>query len=150
MPKATVHLRQTRKNRGLKVAELATLVGAKAHHLRNVECQAGGLSIELANRIASVLDVPAASFLELPEGVTAEDLPQLVNPIHPVDEVDKPTVERLAFNSHQAAETLGVSPRAVLALIKNGELAHRKIGRSYIIPRSEIERLLDSCERKAV
>lgn len=57
MPKVTPTLRRRRQQAGLKVSDLADLVGAKTQHLKNVESGHGGMSVELAHKVAEVLDM---------------------------------------------------------------------------------------------
>jgi len=42
-------------------------------------------------------------------------------------------------NTAQASEALGVSPRRVLALIKSGRLPAAKVGRDWIIKKSDLK-----------
>ena len=49
----------------------------------------------------------------------------------------------------EAAAELGISPRAVLHRIKQGEMKARKITpRMYLVPRAEIERMKPVGKRK--
>lgn len=59
----------------------------------------------------------------------------------------KPPIPRLAFSPDEAAEALGLTPRAVYNLIARGELRASRIGRrSTRIKVTEIERLLAAGE----
>ena len=49
---------------------------------------------------------------------------------------------RLAFSIDEAAQQIGKTPRAVRNLIARNFMPHRKIGRSIIIPRADLERFL--------
>ncbi|WP_116051795.1 helix-turn-helix domain-containing protein [Amycolatopsis palatopharyngis] len=50
--------------------------------------------------------------------------------------------ERLSYRAQEAADLLGIPYRTVMHLIHRGELGHRRAGRYYLVPRSEIERFL--------
>lgn len=43
---------------------------------------------------------------------------------------------------HEAANVLGLTNVAVWAAIRRGQIPARRIGRSYLIPRSALERIL--------
>lgn len=55
---------------------------------------------------------------------------------------DKPTVEPLAHSPDRAAQRLGISTRAVYALIATGELRSFKKGKRRLIPDTECQRLV--------
>lgn len=48
---------------------------------------------------------------------------------------------KLFYTTRETANILGISPVAVFKRIKNGKLGAEKIGRNYLIPRSELARL---------
>jgi len=50
--------------------------------------------------------------------------------------------QRQMLRVSEAAEALGLTRVAVWAAIRRGEIPARRIGRSYLIPRSALERLL--------
>jgi len=47
----------------------------------------------------------------------------------------------MILNSCQAAKALGVSPRRVLAIIKSGRLPAVKVGRDWIILKSDLKKV---------
>ncbi len=51
--------------------------------------------------------------------------------------------DRMAYGIDEAAAALGVSRRHVYDLIARGELRSVKAGRRRLIPRTELERLLE-------
>jgi len=55
----------------------------------------------------------------------------------------KPPLERLAYKPSDAAALLGIGRNRVFELLKSGELASVKYGRTRLIPRKAIERFLD-------
>jgi hypothetical protein len=66
MPPVKPELRATRVAKGLKVSQLAARVpGLTAKHLANCESGHGGLSIEYANAIATILERPVGELVEL-------------------------------------------------------------------------------------
>lgn len=66
MPKVKPTLRATRRAKGLKISQLALQVpGLTAKHLSNCEGGHGGMSIEVANLVAVVLDVPVSDLIEV-------------------------------------------------------------------------------------
>lgn len=56
--------------------------------------------------------------------------------------------DRLAYTPREAATLLGASYKAVLRAIHTGSLGARKMGKTYVIPRSELDRYLAECELK--
>jgi len=56
------------------------------------------------------------------------------------------SLERLAYRPNDAAEVLGVSRDRLFRLIKSGELASVKYGRTRLISRRAIERFLEANE----
>jgi excisionase family DNA binding protein len=55
----------------------------------------------------------------------------------------------MGYQPKTAAQLLDVPVKTVRTLMHAGELGHTKVGRYYVIPHSELERLLDPA-RKAV
>lgn len=51
---------------------------------------------------------------------------------------------KLAYSPAEAAEVLGVCPDAIYRLLKRGKLRASNALRTKVIPRSEIERFLES------
>lgn len=68
MPKPTPSLRLRRREAGLKVSELAERVRCTPKHLKNVESGWGGLSHELAHRIATVLGISVEEIFGADDG----------------------------------------------------------------------------------
>ncbi|MGA6164294.1 helix-turn-helix domain-containing protein [Amycolatopsis magusensis] len=60
-------------------------------------------------------------------------------------ELAEPTA-RLGYQPKHAAVLLDVPVKTIRGLIHSGELGHRKIGRYYVIPHSELVWFLD-CAR---
>ncbi|WP_435070424.1 helix-turn-helix domain-containing protein [Amycolatopsis thermoflava] len=49
---------------------------------------------------------------------------------------------RDAYRTDEVADRLGVPYRTVMRAISRGEIGAIKLGRYYVVPRSELERLL--------
>jgi excisionase family DNA binding protein len=52
-------------------------------------------------------------------------------------------MEPKAVNLKQAAETIGVHPHTLKALIADGRIHVVRVGRRYLVPVSELERFLE-------
>lgn len=78
-----------------------------------------------------------------PEPPVRYEMPKMPPPEAPVV---RPQTEilhnRVSLNMNEAAQVLGVSRSTVEGLIKRGKIAAIKIGKSRIIPRDEITKLL--------
>ena len=57
------------------------------------------------------------------------------------------SIERLAFSYSEVSEALGICPRAVWQLVKDGQLRAVRIGRSVRIPRDELKRFITERSR---
>lgn len=55
-------------------------------------------------------------------------------------ELDK--ADREAFKSEEVAEMLGISAFTVRKWLRDGRIKGRKIGRTWFVPKAEIERLM--------
>jgi len=55
---------------------------------------------------------------------------------------NRPT--RLAYTARELAQSCGVSEQHIFNLIRRGELASFRLGRRYLIPATELDRLMDT------
>lgn len=63
----------------------------------------------------------------------------------PVHHYPAPTAAfRLAYRVEDAAELIGVGRTTIYALIKDGQITTRKLGRLTLIRHNELEKLLDA------
>lgn len=65
-----------------------------------------------------------------------------------VDTAD-PAAQRRAWSPAEIADQLGINYKAVLELIRSGELPALQIGRNYRVPDVELERYLRSARPDA-
>lgn len=57
-------------------------------------------------------------------------------------EKDQKTRQKSHFSTTELAQLLGVSRIAVFKKIKAGQISAERIGKNYIVPRSEYERII--------
>ncbi len=51
------------------------------------------------------------------------------------------TTERRAYTVREVAEAFGLHPDTVAAAIRRGELRATRLGRRWLVPREEVERI---------
>lgn len=53
------------------------------------------------------------------------------------------TNERLTYSVREAAQLLGLSRNSVYQAIMKGEIPHMKVGKRLLIPRAQLDRMLN-------
>jgi len=61
----------------------------------------------------------------------------------PTKQDPKPPVLRLTASADEVAEMLGVSPRTIFKLTKQGKLPHKRLGTRVVYPIAALKRYLD-------
>jgi excisionase family DNA binding protein len=135
MPKVNGPLiREARTARHERVEDVAPELGISPGTLRGIENMRTYAADELIEKIAQRYGLDIEELKTLPE--VPEQSPTTLQSV--------PLSERLSYTAEEAAVVVGVPYPAILRAIDkgNGSLRAKKVGRSWIIERSELVRWL--------
>ena len=70
----------------------------------------------------------------------------MIPTIAPKKETPEKQVERLAVNAQEAADMLGISPRLVFQLTKDGAIPFRRLGTRVVYPVDGLRRFVNETD----